>query len=619
MPPATCQRLDRLGVLACILAAFLSLAKTVQAATVSDLDPAKSYETAAITISGDRAFSDADLLDVMKTKARPFYLNWQFWKAPPAFVPSTFEKDIANLERFYQARGYYGAKVNYDLDVKGRDVSAHIHIDKGKPVKIAALTIDVKGSAPRPHALDPSLKLPLARGDIFEQGKYQIAQQHILAIYMSHGYARARVRRRAEVFAGPQRAYVWYVVNPGPRGVFGRTTVHGTRTVDPELVTRGLTYKRGEIYDSRKLAESRAGIVALNLFSSVEFEPQRDTANPGVVPILIKVNEKPKHSLNLMLGYNTESQFNVGAGWNDYNFLGGGRQFRLSAIYSNVISSLDAKLLQPYFFSRKSTLVLHAAQDQEVYQTYTLNASRFDPLWSYTFTPEFSSSLGWRIEYLKFNSLNPATIAAIGGVRRQGILSGPAIHLLYKSIDDLMDPHHGAIITLDANVSDGVFGADYRYWRAGAQIKHYNPLPFGFIFAKRFELGFENTFATIRDIPLSERFYSGGEGSVRGYGLRRIGPLSAANQPLGGRTLVEGSLELRHSLFWKLDGAAFFDCGQVSVHAYDVPVDALQCGYGPAVGFATPVGPLRLDLGFPTKTPHGDSNWQIYFSIGQYF
>lgn len=619
MPATTCQRLERLATLACLLAALLSLAKMAWAATLSDLDPAKSYHTAAVTITGNRAFPDQTLIDVMKTKARPFYLNWQFWKAPPVFVPSTFESDLTNLRRFYRSHGYYSAKVSYDLGIKGKDVAAHIHVDEGRPVKIAAVTIDVRGNAPRPRALDPSLKLPLARGDIFEQGDYQIAQQHILAIYMSHGYARARVRRRAEVFAGPRRVYVWYVVNPGPHTVFGRTIVKGTTTVNPELVTRELTYKRGETFDARKLAESRTRVVALNLFSSVEFEPEQDTANPGVAPILIKVNEKTKHSLSLMFGYNTQSQLNVGVGWNDYNFMGGGRQFTLSATYSNVISSLDAKLIQPYFFSPKSTLVLHASQDQELYQTYTLNASRFDPIWSYAFTPQFSSTLGWRIEYLKFNSLNASTIAEIGGVRRQGILSGPAIHLLYKSIDNPMNPSQGVIVTLDANVSDGVFGADYRYWRAEAQIKHYDRLPFGFIFAKRLELGFENTLATIRDIPLSERFYSGGEGSVRGYGLRRIGPISPANQPLGGRTLIETSVELRHSLFWKLEGAAFFDCGQVSVHAYDVPVDALQCGYGPAIGFATPVGPIRFDLGFPTQAPRGDSSWQVYFSIGQYF
>ena len=66
-------------------------------------------------------------------------------------------------------------------------------------------------------------------------------------------------------------------------------------------------------------------------------------------------------------------------------------------------------------------------------------------------------------------------------------------------------------------------------------------------------------------------------------------------------------------------GALFFDCGQVATKAYDLRVDALQCGYGPAAGLNSPVGPINFYLGFPTQKPRGDSFWQFYFSIGQYF
>src|SRR5262249_51866383 len=158
----------------------------------------------------------------------------------------------------------------------------------------------------------------------------------------------------------------------------------------------------------------------------------------------------------------------------------------------------------------------------------------------------------------------------------------------------------GEIATLFANTSSHVFGGDYRYWRTLAEIRKYHLLGWKTVLAVRFKLGFEHSYGSIKDIPLSERFYSGGEGSVRGYGLRRIGPLSSANQPLGGLSLVEASLELRRPLFWKISGSLFFDCGQVSTDQDRVPVDALQCGAGPGIGVNTPVGPIVVDLGFPT-------------------
>jgi translocation and assembly module TamA len=277
-------------------------------------------------------------------------------------------------------------------------------------------------------------------------------------------------------------------------------------------------------------------------------------------------------------------------------------------------------LIQPHFFSRDSRLILDAAQAQESYQTYMLNASKFDPHVDYIFSPLLTGSLGYRLEYLKFNQVNPTTIQAIGGFRRDGILSGPNASLIFNDTTDLLNPQSGEILSVSGNLSDHVLGADYRYWRTSAELRKYQPIGGKTILATRLKAGVEDTLnGRIDDVPLSERFYSGGEGSVRGYGLRRIGPLSLSNDPLGGLSLIETSIELRHPLVWKLSGAAFFDCGQVSVHSFDIPVDALQCGYGPAVSLDTPVGPARVDLGFPTKTPRGDDNYQFYFSVGQFF
>src|SRR5262249_32268102 len=267
----------------------------------------------------------------------------------------------------------------------------------------------------------------------------------------------------------------------------------------------------------------------------------------------------------------------------------------------------------------RSSLTLEASQQQQIYQTYTGNITGFDPHFDYKPAHDLTLSVGWRLEYLKFNSVNASTIAAIGGFRRDGILSGPMAGLSYDDTENHFNPKRGEAFWLFANVADRVLGSDYSYWHLLAEARKYQLLGWQTVLATRLKIGLSDKLGSIADVPLAERFDSGGEGSVRGYGLRRIGPLSASNDPLGGLSLVEGSIELRRPLFWKLDGALFFDCGQVSTKAYDLRVDALQCGYGPAVGMDTPVGPVTVYVGFPTERPKGDSNWQFYFSIGQYF
>jgi outer membrane protein assembly complex protein YaeT len=600
------------------LAAVLCLSTALRAiaANTTNLDAAGHYQSAAITIVGNHHFSDADLLAVMQTKTRPAY---ELWRRRPAFNPDTFKADLDRIKRFYRVHGYYGATVYYDLTVHSQLVNAKIRINEGKPVMVRTIRIAVEGSAPDPKSLEPSFKLPLKNGDIFTQSAYELGETQLLDVYMHHGYAHAQVNRRAQVFVAPRQGYIWYTVTPGNYGVFGGTVVQGTKKVSPKLVLRELTYKPGQMFDSAKLASTRTKVVGLNLFRSVEFIPRADSSDPHVVPIEIKVQEKPKHTVSLGLGYNTESQFNVGMQWNDYNFTGGGRQLSFLAQYSNVVSTVDLKLVQPYFFSPKSSFIAEANIWQEVYQTYTLNAGQLEPHESYQFTPHLTGDLGWRLAYLKFNSLDQSTINAIGGVRRNGFDTGPFAQLVWNNTEDPFNPQHGEILTLYANTSSHVFGSDYRYWRAVGEARKYYLLGWQTVFAARLKLGFEHSYGSIADIPLSQRFYSGGEGSVRGYGLRRIGPLSTANQPLGGVTLFESSFELRRPLFWKIAGSLFVDCGQVSTHEYRVPVDALQCGVGPGISLTTPVGPLVVDLGFPTEPPAGDSHWQVYFSIGQWF
>lgn len=585
------------------------------AATLAALEPTVHYTVRDVKIAGAQAFSESTLLSVMETKDRPAYL---FWKPLPGFEPDQFTTDLSQLTRFYRAHGYYDAKFTYDLTIHGDNVSILIHVREGQPVRVRAIKVTI-ANEPGPKQLEPTFALPLKVNDIFDQGAYENGEQALQDLYMNHSYAHAKASRRAVVKAGAHEAQVWYTVTAGVSGVFGETKVRGTHKVEPSLILRELAYRKGEPFDARKIAASRQNILALNLFSEIEFKTGENPPESPIVPIEIEVRERPPRNLSLSLGYNTQSQFNARLAWSHYNFFGGGRQFTVSGNYSNITSAFDAKLLQPHFPSLQSNVVAEFKQERQTYQTYQLNTSRFLPRLTYNFSPALTAYAGWRLEYLKFNQVNASTIAAIGGLRRKGILAGPDLGIIFNNTEDPFDPHQGRIISLLGNLSDGVFGGDYRYWRTTAEARNYTPVGWRMVLATRLEAGLANTFGGVRDIPLSERFYSGGEGSVRGYGLRRIGSLSRSNDPLGGLSLVEGSIELRRPLVAKLSGAAFFDCGQVSVHPYDLRADALQCGFGPAVSMTTPVGPVRLDLGFPLKKPHGDSGWQVYFSIGQFF
>jgi translocation and assembly module TamA len=214
--------------------------------------------------------------------------------------------------------------------------------------------------------------------------------------------------------------------------------------------------------------------------------------------------------------------------------------------------------------------------------------------------------------------VSSTVVDALDGFRRKGIVSGPLASLTWNTTDDRYYPTRGSIISLVGEQGGTIWGGDYKYYRATLEDRNYTTIAKNTVLATRLKFGLAESLGTSQDYPLFLRFFPGGEGSVRGYGRWRLGPLSVSNDPLGGLTDFEGSFELRHPIYKKLAGAAFVDFGQTTVETYHFPTP-IRFGFGPAVMYQTPIGPLRLDLGIPSQAPRGDPWWQVYFSIGNFF
>ena len=262
--------------------------------------------------------------------------------------------------------------------------------------------------------------------------------------------------------------------------------------------------------------------------------------------------------------------------------------------------------------------IIEFRQDRETEDNYTLDASRLNPRLEPRITRALSAYFGVRVERDKLSSVDDATVDALGGDVKDGVLLvGPSLGLRWNNTNDPLNATEGSVANLGFDQA-GLAG-DFNFYKITAEAKKYQPLPWEMVFAGRGKLGFANAIGAESNLPLFERLYAGGEKSVRGYGRRRLGPRSSANDPIGGRSVVEASLELRRPILGPLGGAVFLDAGQVSLKKYDPPIGDLKLGYGFAVTYTTPVGPLRFDVGFPVERPPGDAAWQLYFSIGQFY
>ena len=121
------------------------------------------------------------------------------------------------------------------------------------------------------------------------------------------------------------------------------------------------------------------------------------------------------------------------------------------------------------------------------------------------------------------------------------------------------------------------------------------------------------------EVPVVERFFSGGSNSVRGFDYKELGPLDADGDPTGGLSWSELSAELRFPIWWLFGGVVFFDAGQVQLAPNDWDPDGFETAIGTGLRFGTPIGPVGLDVGFPLDPNRGDSKYRIHLSVGHAF
>jgi outer membrane protein insertion porin family len=606
------------GVMLVLGAVFLSALSSANAAVdpLENLVEGRTYYLGSITITGNHAFSDADLKSQLSLKPQPFY---EPWKKPPVFDPDLFRTDIKRVQRFCEAHGYYRAVVSYDLDIHDDHIAVAIRIAENEPVRVWRVTIDVDRYKVPPD--EPLYKhILLKPGEIFAEKEYQGGAEAIEIVFRNAAYAYATVTRTARINLSRDSARILYAVRTGRKAVFGKTQLEGEQTVAPDVILRELAYHTGEPFSQRKLDESRNRILALNLFAVVNLKPEPESRHPAVAPIRLVVKEKPRHSIAIGGGYNTQSQFIGDFEWTDRNWRGDGRQLSILAQYSNINSTLAVNFRQPYLFrSPQTSGLVSIREDIQQVPPYTLFGTRLIPRVEYKFERPVTVSVGYQLEYDSLTWVDPTVPKALGGIRESGIVSGPNGRLAINTANDPYNPTSGDVFTIDAMEGGGMFGGNYDFWRIVTEEKHYYLIGWGTIMATRAKLGIADSIGSMSNYPLFYRFYAGGEGSVRGYGYWLLGPRSRDDTPIGGLTWIEGSVEFRHKIWQKLDGAAFLDFGQLSTDPYHIPIDNLNFGAGPAISYETPVGPLRLDLGIPINPPHGDQKWQVYFSIGQYF
>jgi outer membrane protein assembly complex protein YaeT len=593
----------------------------------------------SITFNGVEQIDKKALENVLATKAG----SRLPWGHKTYFDRRAFDADLERIRAFYLDRGFPDARVrSFDVQLNDAqdEVKIIVDITEGEPITVDR--IDLAGfdvlSESRRRSLEQSL--PLQAGRPLDRQLAVATRDRALNALRDEGYPYATVAMSSQD-AGPRHQRILLTATPGTLAHIGVIDVRGEQSVGENVIRRQLTFKSGDRYTRTALLESQRKLYGLELFQFANIESLEDKdVMVAEVPVRVTVAEGKHRKVTTGIGYGSEEKARARLRWDHLNFFGGARQAGFEARWSSLSRGVRADFTEPYFLSPSFSLRFEgqAWQAREpVYSQDTVGGrvilqhqrSR-ENSWSVSLINEFQKSSIADAALLDFSVRND--LIALGLDPRdgetRGTLGAIALDASRDTTNNLLDASRGYRLSGHLESAGRFLWGTYKYWEAQGEVRHYINVANKLVWANRL---IADSIAPQGDadqnVPFHKRLFLGGATSIRGWGRYEVSPLSGFGFPIGGLSMLSGSSEVRMPLWGKVGGVAFFDFGNVWTESWHVDLGDMRYAIGPGLRYLTPIGPLRVDVGFQLNPEEGllvngkseQRPWRVHFSIGQAF
>jgi translocation and assembly module TamA len=543
--------------------------------------------------------------------------------ANTAMISARLTEDGQLMETVLASEGWYSPTVRTRMEAPGDQAdptaTAVIDVQPGQRYTFSNIVINADPTSP-PNLIADNFALKVGEPIVAE--RVQGAEAKIAVALPENGYPFAEVGQR-DILLDQATAKGEYTlpVTIGPRGRFGGFTTDGDLAFDADHIQVLARFKRGELYDSRKVDDLRKALVATSLFSTVAVEPRKtgEAAGDGTEYVQLHVQQDagPPRTIAGSLGYAAGEGITAQATWTHRNMFPPEGALIANAILGTRQQGAGVTFRRSNAGKRDRTFELVAEafhNDYDAYSAYTGRlAARIardsTPIWQKRYTYAFG------VEFLA-TAETDYDAATRGRKRNTYYVAGVNGQVGFDTSDDLLNPTKGYRATMLLQPEATVRGGFDPYVRGRLDASTYYSVTDSLVLAARVRVGTIQG-AGLFDIAPSRRLYAGGGGSVRGYAYQALGEQAPDGNPVGGRSLNEGSFEARYR-FGNYGVVAFVDAGQAYRETMPQFSD-LRYGVGIGGRFYTNFGPVRLDVATPLGRKPGESRFNIYVSIGQAF
>jgi translocation and assembly module TamA len=543
----------------------------------------------------------------------------------------------ARIVQALRSRGFYDSRVTATINNQPVEDAAALdaieampenqkadfvfNVATGPVYRVTDLEIQGPSELVNYPPLDRS-KLSLIPGQPAEAAKILATEDEILNTVRSKGYALTSVAKREVLIDHATReAHVTFVVQPGPVATMGSVRFSGTDKVDTVYLQRRVPFKEGEPYEPAKVNALRDRLTSLGTFSVVRIKPATALDDKGQLPIDVELEDRPPRTIGFGVTYESVLGFAVNGYWQHRNLFGQAESLRLSAEVNRIGYgtfpgdlgyALKADFKKPDWWLSGQDGLASIVASRDVFPAYTRKGINLTLGIDRILNPH------WRVKVGVSGEVSEITRY---GITNDYKLIGLPMQAIWNESDSDVEPTKGYRFTLNVTPYADLYNNNDLFAITRLTGTGYvNVSGDG-----RSVLAGRASFGTIpggtnANIPFDKLFYAGGGGSVRGFTYQAAGPRDAFNNPLGGASVVEGSVEFRQRIGKSFGAVAFIDAGAAYLDTWpNFAQFAPRVGTGVGVRYYTDFGPARLDLGIPLNPQPGDAPFGIYVSIGQAF
>jgi outer membrane protein insertion porin family len=636
---------------------------------VYEIDKEAKHRVEQIDFQGNHYLEDKQLQAFIPVKKGLSVFGHAF--SHGTFNEVLMRKSVNAILSAYKNAGFADVTVTPRAKDFEPQVYISFQISEGERYKVADLKIDdhdrdTTGTIGDRHALN------LFPGKPFSPALLQQDRNVILADYLNRGYENAQFHSTiTHEQANPHLVDVTYTIDPGPQANISETVTLGTKVTNPKFLQEitGPEIRKGKPISLGNFLTSESDLYNLSIFDWASIKPLAPVSDQEQEEVLVKVHESPRNSVDFGAGFEVLPRSgNIPVGTvalPGIPPIGVGSRFTASQ-QSFWGPRVSIQFARHNLRGRAETATLglvYSRLDQRGTFTYTdprLRGSSWNSLFSLSaerttqssiYTGELAQAslqverfldkqktknLILRYTYQR-TLLTNITIPNLVLPEDQHVrLSTLAAQYVHDTRDTPLDAHHGIYQTATLEISPTKLGSSVNFLRFFGQTSFYKPLTPWLTWANNFRLGLAKPLAG-GEIPLSERFFSGGADSIRGFPINGAGPqrpvsvcsnpsdastCTLISVPIGGNMLAVVNSEARFPIPLKsgLGGVVFYDGGNVYTRI-NLRQFADNFTHTVGIGFRyeTPVGPVRFDIGRRLTSVPGVTATEYFVTLGQSF